>query len=146
MDEYSLGLLRQMQPSSSPQHSCRKRLGSEDVGTPRLCSGWGRAAQSEGPARCVRTRVNSHRKHSMSQYVRDSTPDSFPSELGHPHLHHVPSFPCKLQGEKTPPHREGGAVLSFYLEKVSTGCHEKCKSLSFQGRVRWPDRRMRKKR
>lgn len=31
-------------------------------------------------------------------------------------------------------------MLSFYLGKVSTGYHEKCKSLSFQGRVRRPDR------
>lgn len=51
------------------------------------------------------------RKHSMSQDVRDSTPQSFPSESGRPRLHHVSAFPCKLQVEKTPPHREGGAVL-----------------------------------
>lgn len=36
----------------------------------------------------------------MSQYVRDSTPDSSPSECGDPRLHHVTSFPCKLQVEK----------------------------------------------
>lgn len=51
------------------------------------------------------------RKHSMSRYARDSTPDSFPSEFGHPRLHRITSFPCKLQVEKTPPHKEGGAVL-----------------------------------